>query len=175
MTVKAPARPSTSPGRTRERGERTCSPLACSPWLYDRPADGHPVLPQGPSFASKAGRSWRRANVAGVSGRLELRDETTEGPSRVRVRGSRRPPLHAGYLRNISRQTTAPGLRPWVARRPQLAGLPAVSSAPTRSPTGHRDILHELAKHKRFGVRHVPRPRTVADVVDYGAVPSICQ
>jgi 2-oxoglutarate ferredoxin oxidoreductase subunit alpha len=111
-------------------------------WLYDRPSDGTLSF-----LKSKFARSpdIMAANVAAFQAGWNF-GETTEAFS---VRYEVRPaPLAAGTYRNISGNTA---LAYGLVAAAQLAGLPLFLGSYPITPAS--DILHELAKHKRFGVR----------------------
>ena len=111
-------------------------------WLYDRPSDGTLSF-----LKSKFARSpdIMAANVAAFQAGWNF-GETTEAFS---VRYEVRPaPLPAGTYRNISGNTA---LAYGLVAAAQLAGLPLFLGSYPITPAS--DILHELAKHKRFGVR----------------------
>ena len=114
-------------------------------WLYDRPAEA----PWGDlsflkaKFASKP--EIMAANVAAFQAGWNF-GETTEAFS---VRYEVKPaPLKPGTYRNISGNTA---LAYGLVAASQLAGLPLFLGSYPITPAS--DILHELAKHKRFGVR----------------------
>src|SRR6202522_1049034 len=111
-------------------------------WLYDRPSDGTLSF-----LKSKFARSpdIMAANVAAFQAGWNF-GETTEAFS---VRYEVRPaPLPAGTYRNISGNTA---LAYGLVAAAQLAGLPLFLGSYPITPAS--DILHELAKHKRLGVR----------------------
>jgi 2-oxoglutarate/2-oxoacid ferredoxin oxidoreductase subunit alpha len=111
-------------------------------WLYDRPADGTLGFLKA-KFASKP--EIMQANVAAFQAGWNF-GETTEAFS---VRYEVKPaPLAPGTYRNIIGNTA---LAYGLVAASQLAGLPLFLGSYPITPAS--DILHELAKHKRFGVR----------------------
>ena len=129
---------------TRKDAERAKNMFALGmlSWLYDRPADGTLSFLKA-KFASKP--EIMAANVAAFGAGWNY-GETTEAFS---VRYEVKPaPLTHGTYRNISGNTA---LAYGLVAASQLAGLPLFLGSYPITPAS--DILHELAKHKRFGVR----------------------
>jgi 2-oxoglutarate/2-oxoacid ferredoxin oxidoreductase subunit alpha len=129
---------------TRKDAERAKNMFALGmlSWLYDRPADGTLSFLKT-KFASKP--EIMAANVAAFQAGWNF-GETTEAFS---VRYEVKPaPLTPGTYRNISGNTA---LAYGLIAASQLAGLPLFLGSYPITPAS--DILHELAKHKRFGVR----------------------
>jgi len=129
---------------TRKDAERAKNMFALGmlSWLYDRPADGTLSFLKA-KFASKP--EIMAANVAAFQAGWNF-GETTEAFS---VRYEVKPaPLTPGTYRNISGNTA---LAYGLIAASQLAGLPLFLGSYPITPAS--DILHELAKHKRFGVR----------------------
>ncbi len=129
---------------TRKDAERAKNMFALGmlSWLYDRPADGTLSFLKA-KFASKP--EIMAANVAAFQAGWNY-GETTEAFS---VRYEVKPaPLTHGTYRNISGNTA---LAYGLVAASQLAGLPLFLGSYPITPAS--DILHELAKHKRFGVR----------------------
>jgi 2-oxoglutarate/2-oxoacid ferredoxin oxidoreductase subunit alpha len=129
---------------TRKDAERAKNMFALGmlSWLYDRPADGTLSFLKA-KFASRP--EIMAANVAAFQAGWNF-GETTEAFS---VRYEVRPaPLTPGTYRNISGNTA---LAYGLIAASQLAGLPLFLGSYPITPAS--DILHELAKHKRFGVR----------------------
>ena len=129
---------------TRKDAERAKNMFALGmlSWLYDRPADGTLSFLKA-KFASKP--EIMAANVAAFQAGWNF-GETTEAFS---VRYEVMPaPLKPGTYRNISGNTA---LAYGLVAASQLAGLPLFLGSYPITPAS--DILHELAKHKRFGVR----------------------
>jgi 2-oxoglutarate ferredoxin oxidoreductase subunit alpha len=129
---------------TRKDAERAKNMFALGmlSWLYDRPADGTLGFLKA-KFASKP--EIMQANLAAFQAGWNF-GETTEAFS---VRYEVKPaPLTPGTYRNISGNTA---LAYGLIAASQLAGLPLFLGSYPITPAS--DILHELAKHKRFGVR----------------------
>jgi len=129
---------------TRKDAERAKNMFALGmlSWLYDRPADGTLGFLKA-KFASKP--EIMQANVAAFQAGWNF-GETTEAFS---VRYEVKPaPLTPGTYRNIIGNTA---LAYGLIAASQLAGLPLFLGSYPITPAS--DILHELAKHKRFGVR----------------------
>ena len=129
---------------TRKDAERAKNMFALGmlSWLYDRPADGTLSFLKA-KFAAKP--EIMAANLAAFQAGWNF-GETTEAFS---VRYEVKPaPLAPGTYRNISGNTA---LAYGLIAASQLAGLPLFLGSYPITPAS--DILHELAKHKRFGVR----------------------
>ncbi len=129
---------------TRKDAERAKNMFALGmlSWLYDRPFDGTLTFLKA-KFASKP--EIMQANVAAFRAGWNF-GETTEAFSvRYEVGAA---PLAPGTYRNISGNTA---LAYGLIAASQLAGLPLFLGSYPITPAS--DILHELAKHKRFGVR----------------------
>ncbi len=129
---------------TRKDAERAKNMFALGmlSWLYDRPAEGTLAFLKA-KFASKP--EIMAANVAAFQAGWNF-GETTEAFS---VRYEVKPaPLMPGTYRNITGNTA---LAYGLVAASQLAGLPLFLGSYPITPAS--DILHELAKHKRFGVR----------------------
>ncbi len=129
---------------TRKDAERAKNMFALGmlSWLYDRPADGTLSF-----LKAKFSRQPEimQANVAAFQAGWNF-GETTEAFS---VRYEVKPaPLTPGTYRNISGNTA---LAYGLIAASQLAGLPLFLGSYPITPAS--DILHELARHKRFGVR----------------------
>jgi 2-oxoglutarate ferredoxin oxidoreductase subunit alpha len=129
---------------TRKDAERAKNMFALGmlSWLYDRPTDGTLGFLKA-KFAIKP--EIMAANVAAFQAGWNF-GETTEAFS---VRYEVKPAsLAPGTYRNISGNTA---LAYGLIAASQLAGLPLFLGSYPITPAS--DILHELAKHKRFGVR----------------------
>jgi 2-oxoglutarate ferredoxin oxidoreductase subunit alpha len=129
---------------TRKDAERAKNMFALGmlSWLYDRPADSTLSFLKA-KFAKKP--EIMAANVAAFGAGWNF-GETTEAFS---VRYEVRPAPHKpGTYRNISGNTA---LAYGLVAASQLSGLPLFLGSYPITPAS--DILHELAKHKRFGVR----------------------
>jgi len=129
---------------TRKDAERAKNMFALGllSWLYDRPTDGTLGFLKA-KFAGKP--EIMAANLAAFQAGWNF-GETTEAFSvRYEVKPARLAP---GTYRNISGNTA---LAYGLIAASQLAGLPLFLGSYPITPAS--DILHELAKHKRFGVR----------------------
>ena len=129
---------------TRKDAERAKNMFALGmlSWLYDRPADSTLGFLKA-KFAKKP--EIMAANVAAFQAGWNF-GETTEAFSvRYEVKPAK---LKVGTYRNISGNTA---LAYGLIAASQLAGLPLFLGSYPITPAS--DILHELAKHKRFGVR----------------------
>ena len=113
-------------------------------WMYNRPTEGTDRLPAGE--VRQASRRSPTANVAAFRAGCNFGETTEAFAVSYEVKPA---PLAAGHLPQHHRQ---PGAGVRADRRLAAGRAAAVPRAPTRSPRP-RDILHELAKHKRFGVR----------------------
>jgi 2-oxoglutarate ferredoxin oxidoreductase subunit alpha len=129
---------------TRKDAERAKNMFALGmlSWLYDRPADGTLSFLKA-KFASKP--EIMAANVAAFGAGWNFGETTEAFPARYEVKPA---PLNPGTYRNISGNTA---LAYGLIAASQLAGLPLFLGSYPITPAS--DILHELAKHKRFGVR----------------------
>jgi 2-oxoglutarate/2-oxoacid ferredoxin oxidoreductase subunit alpha len=111
-------------------------------WLYDRPGDSTLSFLKA-KFAKNP--EIMAANVAAFQAGWNF-GETTEAFSvRYEVKPAK---LKAGTYRNINGNTA---LAYGLIAASQLSGLPLFLGSYPITPAS--DILHELAKHKRFGVR----------------------
>jgi 2-oxoglutarate ferredoxin oxidoreductase subunit alpha len=129
---------------TRKDAERAKNMFALGmlSWLYDRPTEGTLSFLKA-KFSGKP--DIMQANVAAFQAGWNF-GETTEAFS---VRYEVKPaPLAPGTYRNISGNTA---LAYGLIAASQLAGLPLFLGSYPITPAS--DILHELARHKRFGVR----------------------
>ena len=129
---------------TRKDAERAKNMFALGmlSWLYDRPVEGTLSFLKS-KFSGKP--EIMQANVAAFQAGWNF-GETTEAFS---VRYEVKPaPLTTGTYRNISGNTA---LAYGLIAASQLAGLPLFLGSYPITPAS--DILHELARHKRFGVR----------------------
>ncbi len=129
---------------TRKDAERAKNMFALGmlSWLYDRPGDGTLSFLKA-KFASKP--EIMAANVAAFQAGSNFGETTEAFPVRYEVKAA---PLKPGTYRNISGNTA---LAYGLVAASQLAGLPLFLGSYPITPAS--DILHELAKHKRFGVR----------------------
>jgi 2-oxoglutarate ferredoxin oxidoreductase subunit alpha len=129
---------------TRKDAERAKNMFALGmlSWLYDRPADSTLSFLKA-KFAKKP--EIMASNVAAFQAGWNF-GETTEAFSvRYEVKPAK---LKTGTYRNISGNTA---LAYGLIAASQLAKLPLFLGSYPITPAS--DILHELAKHKRFGVR----------------------
>src|SRR5713101_4960654 len=129
---------------TRKDAERAKNMFALGmlSWLYDRPAEGTLSFLKA-KFASKP--EIMAANVAAFQACWNVAETTEAFSVRYEVKPA---PLTPGTYRNISGNTA---LAYGLIAASQLAGLPLFLGSYPITPAS--DILHELAKHKRFGVR----------------------
>jgi 2-oxoglutarate/2-oxoacid ferredoxin oxidoreductase subunit alpha len=129
---------------TRKDAERAKNMFALGmlSWLYDRPADGTLSFLKA-KFSAKP--EIMAANLAAFQAGWNFGETTEAFPARYEVKPA---PLARGTYRNISGNTA---LAYGLIAAAQLAGLPLFLGSYPITPAS--DILHELAKHKRFGVR----------------------
>jgi 2-oxoglutarate ferredoxin oxidoreductase subunit alpha len=111
-------------------------------WLYNRPADGTLRFLEA-KFASKP--EIMRANIAAFQAGWNYGETTEEFSVQYEIKPAALPP---GKYRNITGNSA---LSLGLVAAGQLAGLPLFLGSYPITPAS--DILHELAKHKRFGVR----------------------
>jgi 2-oxoglutarate/2-oxoacid ferredoxin oxidoreductase subunit alpha len=140
---------------TRKEAERAKNMFALGllSWLYDRPADGTLKFLET-KFAAKP--EIMRANIAAFQAGWNY-GETTESFS---VRYEVKPAaLEPGTYRNITGNTA---LAYGLIAASQLSGLPLFLGSYPITPAS--DILHELSKHKRFGVRTFQAEDEIAGV-----------
>jgi 2-oxoglutarate/2-oxoacid ferredoxin oxidoreductase subunit alpha len=140
---------------TRKDAERAKNMFALGmlSWLYDRPAEGTLSFLKS-KFAGKP--EIMAANLAAFQAGWNF-GETTEAFS---VRYEVKPAaLAPGTYRNISGNTA---LAYGLIAASQLAGLPLFLGSYPITPAS--DILHELAKHKRFGVRTLQAEDEIAAI-----------
>ncbi|HEV2450320.1 MAG TPA: 2-oxoacid:acceptor oxidoreductase subunit alpha [Streptosporangiaceae bacterium] len=140
---------------TRKDAERAKNMFALGllSWLYDRPADSTVKFLEA-KFAAKP--EIMKANIAAFQAGWNY-GETTESFS---VRYEIKPAaLEPGTYRNITGNTA---LSYGLVAASQLSGLPLFLGAYPITPAS--DILHELSKHKRFGVRTFQAEDEIAGV-----------
>jgi 2-oxoglutarate/2-oxoacid ferredoxin oxidoreductase subunit alpha len=140
---------------TRKEAERAKNMFALGllSWLYDRPSDGTLKFLEA-KFAAKP--AIMKANIAAFQAGWNY-GETTESFS---VRYEVKPaPLRPGTYRNITGNTA---LAYGLIASSQLSGLPLFLGSYPITPAS--DILHELSKHKRFGVRTFQAEDEIAGV-----------
>jgi 2-oxoglutarate ferredoxin oxidoreductase subunit alpha len=140
---------------TRKDAERAKNMFALGllSWLYDRPSDGTRKFLES-KFASRP--EIMKANIAAFQAGWNY-GETTESFS---VRYEVKPAtLQPGTYRNITGNTA---LAYGLVAASQLSGLPLFLGSYPITPAS--DILHELSKHKRFGVRTFQAEDEIAGV-----------
>ncbi len=140
---------------TRKDAERAKNMFALGllSWLYDRPSDGTKKFLEA-KFASRP--EIMKANLAAFQAGWNY-GETTESFS---VRYEVKPAtLQPGTYRNITGNTA---LAYGLIAASQLSGLPLFLGSYPITPAS--DILHELSKHKRFGVRTFQAEDEIAGV-----------
>jgi 2-oxoglutarate ferredoxin oxidoreductase subunit alpha len=140
---------------TRKDAERAKNMFALGllSWLYDRPVDGTLKFLEA-KFASRP--EIMKANIAAFQAGWNY-GETTESFS---VRYEIKPAtLQPGTYRNITGNTA---LSYGLIAASQLSGLPLFLGSYPITPAS--DILHELSKHKRFGVRTFQAEDEIAGV-----------
>jgi 2-oxoglutarate ferredoxin oxidoreductase subunit alpha len=111
-------------------------------WLYNRPADGTLRFLES-KFASKP--EIMKANIAAFQAGWNYGETTEEFSVQYEIKPA---PLPVGNYRNINGNTA---LAIGLVAASRLAGLPLFLGSYPITPAS--DILHELSKHKRFGVR----------------------
>jgi 2-oxoglutarate ferredoxin oxidoreductase subunit alpha len=140
---------------TRKEAERAKNMFALGllSWLYDRPSDGTLKFLEG-KFAAKP--EIMKANIAAFQAGWNY-GETTESFS---VRYEVKPAtLQPGTYRNITGNTA---LAYGLIAASELSKLPLFLGSYPITPAS--DILHELSKHKRFGVRTFQAEDEIAGV-----------
>jgi 2-oxoglutarate ferredoxin oxidoreductase subunit alpha len=111
-------------------------------WLYNRPADGTLRFLES-KFGSKP--AIMKANIAAFQAGWNYGETTEEFSVQYEIKPAALPP---GVYRNITGNTA---LANGLVAASKLAGLPLFLGSYPITPAS--DILHELSKHKRFGVR----------------------
>jgi 2-oxoglutarate/2-oxoacid ferredoxin oxidoreductase subunit alpha len=111
-------------------------------WLYNRPAEGTLRFLQT-KFASKP--EIMKANIAAFQAGWNYGETTEEFSVQYEIKPATLPP---GLYRNITGNTA---LANGLVTAAQLAGLPMFLGSYPITPAS--DILHELSKYKRFGIR----------------------
>jgi 2-oxoglutarate ferredoxin oxidoreductase subunit alpha len=140
---------------TRKDAERAKNMFALGllSWLYDRPQEGTLKYLRS-KFATKP--EIMKANIAAFHAGWNF-GETTEAFSvKYEVKPAR---LKPGHYRNITGNTA---LAYGLIAGSQLSGLPLFLGSYPITPAS--DILHELAKQKRFGVRTFQAEDEIAGV-----------
>ncbi len=111
-------------------------------WLYNRPAEGTLRFLES-KFASKP--EIMKANIAAFQAGWNYGETTEEFSVQYEIKPAALPP---GVYRNITGNTA---LANGLVAASRLTGLPLFLGSYPITPAS--DILHELSKHKRFGVR----------------------
>ena len=140
---------------TRKDAERAKNMFALGllSWLYGRPAEGTLAF-----LKAKFGRKPEimKANVTAFNAGWNYGETTEDFSVRYEVKPA---PLKPGKYRNITGNTA---LAYGLIAAGQLAGLPLFLGSYPITPAS--DILHELAKHKKFGVRTFQAEDEIASV-----------
>jgi 2-oxoglutarate ferredoxin oxidoreductase subunit alpha len=111
-------------------------------WLYNRPADGTLRFLES-KFASKP--DIMKANIAAFQAGWNYGETTEEFSVQYEIKPATLPP---GQYRNITGNTA---LANGLVTAAKLAGLQVFLGSYPITPAS--DILHELSKYKRFGIR----------------------
>ncbi|HYK27358.1 MAG TPA: 2-oxoacid:acceptor oxidoreductase family protein, partial [Streptosporangiaceae bacterium] len=111
-------------------------------WLYNRPAEGTLRFLES-KFGSKP--EIMKANIAAFQAGWNYGETTEEFSVQYEIKPAALPP---GVYRNITGNTA---LANGLVAASRLSGLPIFLGSYPITPAS--DILHELSKHKRFGVR----------------------
>ncbi|HTB54130.1 MAG TPA: 2-oxoacid:acceptor oxidoreductase subunit alpha [Trebonia sp.] len=129
---------------TRKDAERAKNMFALGllSWLYGRPAEGTLSFLEA-KFGKKP--EIYKANVTAFQAGLNYGETTEDFSVRYEVKPA---PIPAGKYRNITGNLA---LSYGLIAAAQLAGLPLFLGSYPITPAS--DILHELSKHKKFGVR----------------------
>jgi len=140
---------------TRKDAERAKNMFALGllSWLYGRPAEGTLAF-----LKAKFGRKPEimKANVTAFNAGWNYGETTEDFSVRYEVKPA---PLKPGKYRNITGNTA---LAYGLIAAGQLAKLPLFLGSYPITPAS--DILHELAKHKKFGVRTFQAEDEIASV-----------
>ena len=140
---------------TRKDAERAKNMFALGllSWLYGRPTEGTLAF-----LTAKFGRKPEimKANVTAFTAGWNYGETTEDFSVRYEVKPA---PLKPGKYRNITGNTA---LAYGLIAAGQLAGLPLFLGSYPITPAS--DILHELAKHKKFGVRTFQAEDEIASV-----------
>ena len=131
-------------GLTRKEAGRSKNMYALGllSWLYTRPTEGTIAFLER-KFATKPG--IRDANIAAFKAGFNFGETAEEFSVSYEVKPA---PMPAGVYRNISGNVA---LAYGLIAASRLTGLPMFLGAYPITPAS--DILHELARHKRFGIR----------------------
>ena len=129
---------------TRKDAERAKNMFALGllSWLYGRPAEGTLSFLEA-KFGKKP--EIYKANVTAFQAGLNYGETTEDFSVRYEVKPA---PIAAGKYRNITGNLA---LSYGLIAAAQLAGLPLFLGSYPITPAS--DILHELSKHQKFGVR----------------------
>ena len=111
-------------------------------WLYNRPAEGTLRFLES-KFAKKP--EIMKANIAAFQAGWNYGETTEEFSVQYEIKPATLPP---GHYRNITGNTA---LANGLVTASRLAGLQLFLGSYPITPAS--DILHELSKHKRFGIR----------------------
>ncbi len=122
-------------------------------WLYHRPTDGTIAFLER-KFASKP--EIMKANVAAFRAGYNFGETTEDFAVSYEVKPA---PMPAGLYRNISGNLA---LAYGLIAASRRSGLPLFLGSYPITPAS--DVLHELAKHKRFGVRTFQAEDEIAGV-----------
>jgi 2-oxoglutarate/2-oxoacid ferredoxin oxidoreductase subunit alpha len=140
---------------TRKDAERAKNMFALGllSWLYGRPAEGTLAF-----LRAKFGRKPEimKANVTAFTAGWNYGETTEDFSVRYEVKPA---PLKPGKYRNITGNTA---LAYGLIAAGQLARLPLFLGSYPITPAS--DILHELAKHKKFGIRTFQAEDEIASV-----------
>ncbi len=131
-------------GLTRKQASRSKNMLALGllSWMYGRPLDGTISFLES-KFATN--ETIRDANIAALQAGWNYGETTEDFAVRYEVKPAPMPP---GTYRNITGNLA---LAYGLIAASKRSGLPLFLGSYPITPAS--DILHELAKHKRFGVR----------------------
>jgi 2-oxoglutarate/2-oxoacid ferredoxin oxidoreductase subunit alpha len=129
---------------TRKDAERAKNMFALGllSWLYGRPAEGTLSFLEA-KFGKKP--EIYKANVTAFQAGWNYGETTEDFSVRYEVKPA---PIAAGHYRNITGNLA---LAYGLIAAGQLAGLPLFLGSYPITPAS--DILHELSKHKKFGIR----------------------
>jgi 2-oxoglutarate ferredoxin oxidoreductase subunit alpha len=140
---------------TRKDAERAKNMFALGllSWLYDRPAEGTLEFLRS-KFATKP--EIMKANIAAFHAGWNFGETTEAFPSRYEVKPAALP---RGSYRNITGNTA---LAYGLIAGSELSGLPLFLGSYPITPAS--DILHELARQKKFGIRTFQAEDEIAGV-----------
>jgi 2-oxoglutarate ferredoxin oxidoreductase subunit alpha len=140
---------------TRKDAERAKNMFALGllSWLYDRPAEGTLDFLRS-KFAARP--EIMKANIAAFHAGWNFGETTEAFPSRYEVKPATLP---RGSYRNITGNTA---LAYGLIAGSELSGLPLFLGSYPITPAS--DILHELARQKKFGIRTFQAEDEIAGV-----------